>query len=678
MSLPKPKRARIVKCQCCGELGHYKKTCPTRGGVTSSSSSSVARGLPPRAPNSDPLMLPLNNGIATPLSTSGPSNQHRTSGNDIGESDDSSDSDDDGEAAKNSNILDAVEEENPGSEVIDLTALDWVEYDIDPSEPLRTRTGSPVGVDETVPSFRPPRRGFSGPKIPYCKHKSASQLFGVFFTVVIMTQFVTATNSFANRANIRGWKDVTLFEMQKFFAVLMVLGVSCPPSRRMAWENAMFRIPIVCALMSRNRFEQIMRAWHFIDTSHMNAAQKGARNSVDPFWQVTPLIKSIIEVCKSSYTPAQALSIDEQCIPFKGRHKCRCYNPNKPEKWHFKVFSLNDAITGYQWNFMLYRGKEDYASYGDGNLTATSYPCYALTDDPILWMKNYILYTDNWYTSLMLAILMNKRMIQVCGTIKKNVKGSPKEHQFAKTGRDKKERGDMKQVKTNVDGTHLHYTSWMDKKPVHVLSTFAASKDTVLRAGKTESGSYCKISVDRPGVVGKYNYGMGGTDKFDQMLSYYRIKLRTSHWMRKIYVHLINLVMVNCHILYRDSRGLTRRDDNFRLLDFIETLIAELGFPEHETVPSEVLSQQPMSRRTLQSCMKDSNRVKGFHELIYLKTARGGPNVRKTCIWCGEMGIVSICKQCNVPVCGSDGSDDESCNYSFHYAPLVCNVPYTP
>jgi hypothetical protein len=39
----------------------------------------------------------------------------------------------------------------------------------------------------------------------------------------------------------------------------------------------------------------------------------------------------------------QFIDIDEQSIPWKGRHKCRCYNP--PEKFHFKIFALNDAHT---------------------------------------------------------------------------------------------------------------------------------------------------------------------------------------------------------------------------------------------------------------------------------------------------------------------------------------------
>ena len=37
----------------------------------------------------------------------------------------------------------------------------------------------------------------------------------------------------------------------------------------------------------------------------------------------------------------------------------RCYNPNKPEKWHFKCFALNEYLTGYMINVYLYEGRAD-------------------------------------------------------------------------------------------------------------------------------------------------------------------------------------------------------------------------------------------------------------------------------------------------------------------------------
>jgi hypothetical protein len=67
---------------------------------------------------------------------------------------------------------------------------------------------------------------------------------------------------------------------------------------------------------------------------------------------------------------------------------------------------------------------------------------------------------------------------------------------------------------------------------------------------------------------------MGGTDRFDQKLSYYRIKLRTVKWKRKVYAHVLNLVMVNIHILYIESRNLERSECGYTLLlSFQEMLI---------------------------------------------------------------------------------------------------------
>ena len=46
---------------------------------------------------------------------------------------------------------------------------------------------------------------------------------------------------------------------------------------------------------------------------------------------------------------AGQLLIDEQSIiPWKRRHKCRCYNTNKPAKCHFNLFALSDAFTSWK------------------------------------------------------------------------------------------------------------------------------------------------------------------------------------------------------------------------------------------------------------------------------------------------------------------------------------------
>ena len=80
-------------------------------------------------------MLASNAGILTPSSASRPRNVHGAAGSDHGDSNEDSDSDGDGEVAENSDILAAVEEENPGPEVVAQTILDWEEYAIDVAGP---------------------------------------------------------------------------------------------------------------------------------------------------------------------------------------------------------------------------------------------------------------------------------------------------------------------------------------------------------------------------------------------------------------------------------------------------------------------------------------------------------------------------------------------------------------
>jgi hypothetical protein len=59
------------------------------------------------------------------------------------------------------------------------------------------------------------------------------------------------------------------------------------------------------------------------------------------------------------YTCGQLINIDEMCIFSIGRHRCKCYNPRKPNKWHLKAYCLNAIEYGYLFNFFMYRGSDE-------------------------------------------------------------------------------------------------------------------------------------------------------------------------------------------------------------------------------------------------------------------------------------------------------------------------------
>jgi hypothetical protein len=135
----------------------------------------------------------------------------------------------------------------------------------------------------------------------------------------------------------------------------------------------------------------------------MEPEEQAAYRRAHPFYQVEPLVELLQARVRRYYEPGQLVDIDEQCIPWKGRHRCRCYNPKKPVKWHFKVFSLNDSSTGYCSNFYLYEGK---AETRPPRMEATVFPFYRLFTNPggefpdQYRNKNHILATDNWFTSV--------------------------------------------------------------------------------------------------------------------------------------------------------------------------------------------------------------------------------------------------------------------------------------
>lgn len=117
-----------------------------------------------------------------------------------------------------------------------------------------------------------------------------------------------------------------------------------------------------------------------------------------PFWYVKSFVDLLSVKYKELYSLGLKIDIDEQCIAWKGRHSCKCYNPNKPEKWHFKLFALNCAATGYMHNVYLYEGS---AEKRPRDVPATLFPIHRLfTPIELYANKGHIVATDNWYTSI--------------------------------------------------------------------------------------------------------------------------------------------------------------------------------------------------------------------------------------------------------------------------------------
>jgi hypothetical protein len=249
----------------------------------------------------------------------------------------------------------------------------------------------------------------------------------------------------------------------------------------------------------------------------------------------------MVQLCnaraKKYWHMGRLMSADEAVVPFKGRHRARCYNPQKPSKYHLKKFGLNCAKTGYCYSFYYYEGK---AEKRPANIPATTYPiCKLLDQCPELQGANRILAMDNWFSSCSTLKECGRRGVHMVGTTRASrlglvsAKGDgcfPLAGAF-KEPKIKVNRGDFICHNTQVapDSFDHYVTAWMDKQPVLVLSSYPPYEGQCLRKIREES-VWTEQTFRRPTVFQDYNSAMGGTDLHDMRLAFVRSTVKSRRW----------------------------------------------------------------------------------------------------------------------------------------------------
>ncbi len=192
--------------------------------------------------------------------------------------------------------------------------------------------------------------------------------FHLYLDTEIMDVFVVNTNLVvaklfaskkkgSNGSHMGRWKPTCLSELYRLFGVLLHMGIKRQPTMRSYWsQDPRYSDAFVKKCFSRDRFIMLKSALHLVNPNEFTIREQKIKQQEDPFWRVTPFLEHLSLCFRRHFIPYQNIDIDEMCIGFKGRHVARCYNPNKPEKWHLKAFCLNDSKTGYLHHFYMYQG----------------------------------------------------------------------------------------------------------------------------------------------------------------------------------------------------------------------------------------------------------------------------------------------------------------------------------
>lgn len=115
-----------------------------------------------------------------------------------------------------------------------------------------------------------------------------------------------------------------------------------------------------------------------------------------------------------AYKPYECITVDKQLFPFRGHTKFTQYIPSKPAKYGIKVFWVCDSVNGYPLQGQLYTGKPTDAprqiNIGERTVLdlVSSYKGSG---------RNVT--TDNFFTTLELAKVLNSWNMILVGTVRK-------------------------------------------------------------------------------------------------------------------------------------------------------------------------------------------------------------------------------------------------------------------
>ena len=111
------------------------------------------------------------------------------------------------------------------------------------------------------------------------------------------------------RENAYRGKPVTVNELKAFFAMLIMMVVISLPSSHRYWTSKWpFGLPSFSSIMSRNRFELILKFLHFNNNEHHIPCDQPGH---DRLYKIRPFLSRIIDNLKTVYVPHQNLSADE-------------------------------------------------------------------------------------------------------------------------------------------------------------------------------------------------------------------------------------------------------------------------------------------------------------------------------------------------------------------------------
>ncbi|XP_046666729.1 piggyBac transposable element-derived protein 4-like [Homalodisca vitripennis] len=287
------------------------------------------------------------------------------------------------------------------------------------------------------------------------------------------------------------------------------MGICPLPQRQMYWSNnPMYQNSVIKKTMSRDRFDCLLKCLHF--QNNEEPATEEPR-----LWKIKKLLNHLNAKFESLVTPEESLVIDESMVPWRGRLIFKQYLPKKAHKYGVKIYKIC-TTDGYTLKAKIYAGKSD--------VTARE----AHADKIVMHlMESFLnegrtLFADNFYNSTRLANTLLEKKTYVCGTLRSDRKGNPKEVTSKKLAKG--------EVICQESSTGVKVLKWHDKRPVLMITTRPEDVSTLVASKKTTKKGEV---VMKPSCVMAYNAAKKGVDFFRSDVLLLHSYQKDSHLVQK-------------------------------------------------------------------------------------------------------------------------------------------------
>jgi len=177
------------------------------------------------------------------------------------------------------------------------------------------------------------------------------------------------------------------------------------PKLEYYWNNSqLYGSKIVQNAIARDRFEILLKFWHFSDNRKYHSNQ-------NRLVKLKPLLDLLKARFSSVYVLGAVITIDETTmIPWRGRLLFKQYISGKAHKYEIKMYKIA-ATNEYTWIYLIYTGEQDpMAGVGHAekvvmNLLDGLSGCYRAV------------VTDNFFTSISIAKRLLAHDTYLIGTL---------------------------------------------------------------------------------------------------------------------------------------------------------------------------------------------------------------------------------------------------------------------